>query len=76
VVVGKVDKETEKHVHEIVENNGQNIEYNSIQRWGHQTDKCSWATLFLKNNLLDVTQTETYYCRNPQHTLLCHIHII
>ena len=28
--VGKDDEETENHVHEIVKNNGQNIEYNSL----------------------------------------------
>jgi len=33
VEVGKDDEETGNHVHEIVKNNGQNVEYNSIPGW-------------------------------------------
>jgi len=33
VEVGKDDEETENHVHEIVKNNGQNVEYNSKAGW-------------------------------------------
>ena len=51
--VGKDDEENENHVHEIVENNGQNIEYNSIPRsevWGA---KKKIKIIFWSRNLSD-----------------------
>jgi hypothetical protein len=57
VEVGKDDEETENHVHEIVKNNGQNIECNSIpgcEVWG---SKEKFKIIFWSRNLSDGTYT-------------------
>ena len=53
--VGKDDEETENHVHEIVKNNGQNEEYNSISGCEVCGAKEKIKLIFHSRNLSDGT---------------------
>jgi len=55
VEVGKDDEEAENHVHEIVKNNGQNVEYNSITGCEMWVSKENINVKFWSRNLSDGT---------------------